>query len=304
MRRIVSVLLAAAAVLVPTAPSASAGPTYAVKVFADVPAPGHPIGVVVQNGRVVVSTSAGAFIHPNTQSERVFTFDMRGRPQHTALMDEGPISTMGLAGMAFDGRNRLYVLDMNSSITRYAPDGSARVWSSAPFPYAAGSYWACMWTDVDFDRRGNAYVPDSIGTSETRIWRITPGGAPSVWFSEKTPLSGGPFQAQIDARGKYLYFARVAKHELDLNHTSTISPDRIPNIYRCVDVSGRAFGLRSRHENTCAIWGYWNGLACPLFHPRCAGGFGVRHRRDDDNRRRRLAGDAVVSPHGRSPSGL
>ena len=207
------IAFAAATVLTVMAPAASAAPSYSVRVWARVPAPGHANGIVVGNGRVVASTDAGSPIHPNTQGERVFTFDTRGRLTHAAFVDEGPVSMMGLAGMAFDGRGRLYVVDMNNVVTRYARDGSKRAWASAPMPYTAGMYWTCMWTDIDFDAHGNAYIPDSIASNPLRIWRITPDGTVSIWYEETAPMNGGPFQAQIDATGRYLYFVRVVQSD-------------------------------------------------------------------------------------------
>ena len=48
--------------------------------FASAPAPGHPFGIAVGDGRVYVSTSAGDFFagHLNSDDERVFTYDEDG----------------------------------------------------------------------------------------------------------------------------------------------------------------------------------------------------------------------------------
>ena len=65
----------------------AAGPAArdAVSVFASAPAPGHPFGIAVGDGRVYVSTSAGDFFadpehggHLNSDDERVFTYDEDG----------------------------------------------------------------------------------------------------------------------------------------------------------------------------------------------------------------------------------
>src|SRR5262245_30920806 len=57
----------------------------AVSVFATAPAPGHPFGIAVGDGRVYVSTSAGDFFADpanggfhNSDDERVFTYDDDG----------------------------------------------------------------------------------------------------------------------------------------------------------------------------------------------------------------------------------
>lgn len=41
-----------------------------VTVFANVTSPAHPTGIVVHDGRVIVSTSAGSPFHSNTLGER------------------------------------------------------------------------------------------------------------------------------------------------------------------------------------------------------------------------------------------
>ena len=89
LRRLV-VIGAVAAVLgagiAPTSAVAAKGPRIGpVRVFASVPAPGHPFGIAVDDGRVYVSTSAGDFFadpanggHRNSDGERVFTYDAGG----------------------------------------------------------------------------------------------------------------------------------------------------------------------------------------------------------------------------------
>jgi sugar lactone lactonase YvrE len=72
-----------------------------------------------------------------------------------------------------------------------------------------------MWNDIDFAADGTAYVTD--GFPAGRIWRITPDGKPALWFNDTRLSFAGPFQAQIDAAGKYLYFSAVA----------SASPDRV-----------------------------------------------------------------------------
>jgi len=204
-------LLAAIAVPVHAGADEPSSASPAVSVFADVPAPGHPWGIIVHDDHVIVSTSAGGAARVNTQGERIFTFDTSGSLQRTTVVDEGPASNMGLAGMAFDGDGRLYVADMNGLIRRYGPGDSSEVWASSPLPYSAGSWWTSMWNDIDFDGAGNAYVTDGGAGA---IWRIAPDGTrtPQMWFSDSR-LAGvggtGPFLAQIDPSGKYFYFMQA-----------------------------------------------------------------------------------------------
>ena len=76
----------------------------AVSVFASAPAPGHPFGIAVGDGRVYVSTSAGDFFadpanggHKNSDDERVFTYDEDGTlldttvHRHRRQLRHGPV---------------------------------------------------------------------------------------------------------------------------------------------------------------------------------------------------------------------
>src|SRR5262245_11531244 len=99
----------------------------AVSVFASAPAPGHPFGIAVGDGRVYVSTSAGDFFadpanggHLNSDDERVFTYTEDGVLVDTAVIDTADNSDMGLFGLALDGnpgpKHQLFVSDMNGRI--------------------------------------------------------------------------------------------------------------------------------------------------------------------------------------------
>ena len=101
----VGALLAAASV-----GAADARGGDAVSVFASAPAPGHPFGIAVGDGRVYVSTSAGDFFadpanggHKNSDDERVFTYDEDGTLLDTTVIDTADNSDMGLFGLALDG---------------------------------------------------------------------------------------------------------------------------------------------------------------------------------------------------------
>src|SRR4029453_11504522 len=96
-------------------------------VFASAPAPGHPFGIAVGDGRVYVSTSAGDFFadpehggHLNSDDERVFTYDEDGALLDTTVIDTADNSDMGLFGLALDGnpgpKHQLFVADMNGRI--------------------------------------------------------------------------------------------------------------------------------------------------------------------------------------------
>jgi hypothetical protein len=155
---------------------------------------------------VLVSTAGGAIDHVNTLGERIFSYGPAGNIENTITVDEGPASNMGLGGMAFDASNRLYVADMNGLVRRFDDAGSSDTVASAPLPYSTGSWATSMWNDIDFDEAGNAYITDGGFPAGGRIWRLTPDGTLSIWFSDPHLFFGGPFQAQVDASGRYLYF--------------------------------------------------------------------------------------------------
>ena len=231
-RRWVVVRLAAAAILAISAgpgvgsavannpPSPSIGD---VSVFASAPAPGHPFGVAVGNGRVYVSTSAGDFFadpanggHRNNDDERIYTYNMTGRLLESTTIDTMPDATMGLFGLALDGNpkpnHKLYVADMNGRILRVDLSqhrAAPEVFSEVPVDSGlAGDWMKSMWNDLAFDHAGNLYVPDD----KPRIWRVSPDGTASIWFTDPRltgyfGFAGGPLGGRIDPTGKWLYFS-------------------------------------------------------------------------------------------------
>jgi sugar lactone lactonase YvrE len=158
-----------------------------VTIFATVPTPGHPFGVLATPKAVYAATSAGSpFTIPNTAGEAVFRYPPEGgTPEATVRVQTMP--TMGLSGIAEDGQGRIYVVDMNGRILRFTPtatglDGPV-VYAAVPEPYATLGWQTSMWTNLAFDAHGNLYVPDA---SQGAIWIIPPGapGAtqPRIWL--------------------------------------------------------------------------------------------------------------------------
>ena len=92
-----------------------------------------------------------------------------------------------------------------------------KVFAQVPPPLSAGGWMASMWNDLVFDRSGNLYVPDD----KPRIWRVTPGGTPSIWFTDPRltgyfGFAGGPLGGRIDPTGKWLYFTITVSAEFPL----------------------------------------------------------------------------------------
>jgi len=175
----VGALLAAASV-----GAADARGGDSVSVFASAPAPGHPFGIAVGDGKVYVSTSAGDFFadpanggHKNSDDERVFTYDEDGTLLDTTVIDTADNSDMGLFGLALDGnpgpKHQLFVADMNGRILTIGLGknaGPPKVFSQVPASSGlAGDWMLSMWNDLSFDKTGNLYVTDD----KPRIWRVS-----------------------------------------------------------------------------------------------------------------------------------
>jgi outer membrane protein assembly factor BamB len=199
-------------------PAVAGSHVGAVSVFASAPAPGHPFGIAVGDNRVYVSTSAGDFFagHQNSDNERVFTYDEAGNLVNTVTIDTADNSDMGLFGLALDGNpkptHKLYVADMNGRILRVdlsQHPAAPEVFSQVPVNTGlAGDWMKAMWNDLVFDKSGNLYVPDD----KPRIWRVTPDGTASIWFTDPRltgyfGFAGGPLGGRIDPTGEWLYFS-------------------------------------------------------------------------------------------------
>jgi sugar lactone lactonase YvrE len=227
-------------------------------VWARVPFPGHPFGVAVDTNRVYVDTSRGDFFASQTNSagERVYAFDKEGSLQETITIPTMPDATMGLWGAALDGNrgrnHKLYVADMNGRILRVhvgQRPPTFDVFSTPPPPFNTGDWHTTMWNDLVFDRHGNLFMTDD----KPRLWKITPDGAASVYFTDDRLLgqfhfAGGPLGGRIDPTGEWLYFSitisaqfpgdalvyrlRLVDHpgpsDLELVHRFAAEPGQVP----------------------------------------------------------------------------
>jgi outer membrane protein assembly factor BamB len=184
-------------------------------IFATLPYPGHLFGVAVDSDRIYISTSRGDFFanQTNSDGERVFALDLDGRLLDTTSIATMPDATMGLWGVALDGNHgkdhKLYVADMNGRILRVGLDkkaGPAEVFATPPAGFEGG-WMTTMWNDLVFDTHGNLFMTDD----KPRIWRVTPDGQASVWFTDPAILgafgiAGGPLGGRIDPTGQWFYF--------------------------------------------------------------------------------------------------
>lgn len=183
-------VVASLAALGPILP-ANAGPAKTIgqtTVFARVPHPGQPTGILIHGDTVYVS-GAGFLTEP-VDDWAVWAFDRRsGRPkadETRRLARHMPVSFMGLTGMAKDAEDRLYVVDMNGRILRTAAgQRSWEVYAAVPTHglWPAGT----MPLDMVFDDDGNAFVTD---TNFPGIWRVSPGGDKvDLWFTDPRLLA-------------------------------------------------------------------------------------------------------------------
>jgi sugar lactone lactonase YvrE len=218
--------------------TAASTPSDRVTVFASAPAPGHPFGIAVGDGRVYVSTSAGDFFadpanggHRNSDDERILTYDEDGTLLDTTVIDTMEDATMGLFGLALDGnpgpRHQLFVADMNGRILTVGlgqHGGPPKVFSQVPADSGlAGDWMLSMWNDLAFDRAGNLYVPDD----KPRIWRVSPDGTAHIWFTDPRltglfGFAGGPLGGRIDPTGQWLYISITLAAEFAPSPDSTI----------------------------------------------------------------------------------
>lgn len=190
--------------LLPGPGRASDRPIGDTRVFAAVPDPGQPAGIVMGRGNVYVTT-LGVAHHPLTDP-KIFAFglgDAGLRSSHTVPRDMA-VGAMALYGAALDRRGCLYIVDMNGRIIRLDPRTAAQE-TYAHFPAAVGGL-TTMPFDLVFDAAGNAYVTDQ---NLAGIWKVGPGGSPvELWFQDARLASyvTGTAGITLDPAGTNLYF--------------------------------------------------------------------------------------------------
>jgi sugar lactone lactonase YvrE len=197
--------------VVPAVAQASSPP---IGVFATVPYPGNPGGLVVNGRTLYADTSAANFDRPFDGKDDIFAYDLRTgqllteRPNPIAVIRQEPVAAMGLAGMALDAEGRIYVADMNGRVLRVDPrTGAQEVY--ATFPTSTYTSLTDMPTFLAFTGDGSLYVGEAAGPPV--IWRVPPGGGEAqAWFTD--PRLSGTWGASVlglavDPSGQELYFA-------------------------------------------------------------------------------------------------
>lgn len=220
--RVALVLLA----LLLAAPAfAGAGGGGAITVFADVPDPGFPEGLVVVGDKVWTSTPASLTFGVGVGPSTLFAFDRAtGALAQSIVVPEDPNAQRGLVGIAVDAQGRLYVPNVQAGLGVMrvdASEGRVEVYSPIPDipPCVLGALApaiVCSPTLADkpafpndpvFDADGNLYVSDVF---QATIWRIPPGGgAPTPWL-QSAMFDGIPMGAnglRISPDGARLFIA-------------------------------------------------------------------------------------------------
>jgi sugar lactone lactonase YvrE len=197
------------------------------KVWADVPEPGNPEGIVLQKGTIYVGTHTQASGNSSEGPSQIFKFDLTGKKLGSVEV-RGQITdeTHGITQMAFDRKGRLYVLDRNPArILRFSPSlKRQRTYARFPdFPtcQSAEENDPCSPTENDalpfpdyivFDKSGTAYVTD---LESALIYRVQPGGGKAtIWFADpRLDSVFGPNGIELDPTRTKFYFAMTGSVE-------------------------------------------------------------------------------------------
>lgn len=188
----------------PTAATAQQGPLD-LRVFAPVPAPGQPEGLVVAPDGDVYATSFNNGKGDASRPGTIFRFAPDGilRRTYAITGEDMTAGLQGAGGIAFDANGLMYVVDGRPArvLTIDPATGTQRTYSdfrSLPSCPSTGSDGSCTAAPTTsdpkpvsllFDAHGTLYVSD---LQQAAIWRIAPGGGrPSVWFTD--PRLAGPF---------------------------------------------------------------------------------------------------------------
>ncbi len=171
-----------------------------VRVLAQVPQPGFPEGIAVENGRAYVAGPAHFGTSGNFHRSPIWVFDTGSGALVDKIVVQGEDVTMEHANscVAFDGLGRLYTLNTQLGVVRFNTATHAQAVYSPPVPDLP----ACNTTinplrpcaptlantppltnDLVFDPAGNLYITDSM---QATIWKVPPGGGPAtIWFQDK-----------------------------------------------------------------------------------------------------------------------
>ena len=190
------------------------------RLFARVPRPGTPEGIVVRDGVVYVGTHAGFAPNAGDQPSKLFRYKL----DDGALLGDITVAgqnlraTHGVLALAFGPDGRLYAVDRNPprllAFDLSTSPPAQETYTTIPTLDACRST-PCTPGTLDqppvpdglaFDRVGRAYVTD---VDNGTIFRVAPGGgAAEIWFQDAR-IDGvvGPNGITLDPTGTRLFFA-------------------------------------------------------------------------------------------------
>jgi sugar lactone lactonase YvrE len=195
-----------------------------VRLFARVPSPGQPEGIVVAHDGTVY---AGTDTRPlpdrpdGTPPSKIFAFSPTGALlRDYTIQGENLGGFYGLFGLALDGDGVLYAVehDPPEIIALDPRTGAQRVYATfpdVPACRAVGRTTDCSDTAADqkpfpnfavFAPDGTMYVTDTV---QALIWRVPRGGGQAkVWLTDAgfEGIPFGPDGAQFEADGRTLVF--------------------------------------------------------------------------------------------------
>jgi sugar lactone lactonase YvrE len=177
------------------------------QLFARVPFPGYPEGIVVHEGVVYVSGPASFGI---SSPSAIFAYDLHsGALINTITIQNqnGPVKA--LSCIAVDDNDNLYALDESQGVLKInLHNGQQSVYAAPFYPVFQSAYnppAPMLQNDLAFDKKGYLYITDSF---QATIWRVAPGGgAPQVWF-QGAAIDGpfGPNGVRVSPDGDRLFF--------------------------------------------------------------------------------------------------
>lgn len=261
---------------------ATSGVAHAERAFGDVTVlatvpnpPGAPEGLAVRNNRVYVAGPAKTGTILGGPS-KVLQFDA-GSGQLLATwptQGENILGEHANSCLAFDGHERLYVLNTQIGMYRIDVTTGAQSSYSTPFPdlpacgpLVTGSCsptpldMPALPNDVAFAANGDAYVTDSF---QATIWRVPAGGGtPQVWFQDPRLASVyiGVNGVRVDPSGTQLFvtvttdlLARSFVYRLPLVAAPTAADMTVFHAFAPGDsADGIAFGATGKLYVTLAL---------------------------------------------------
>ena len=227
LRRLVAIGAIAAVLaagIAPTSAAAAKGPRIGpVRVFACAPAPGHPFGIAVGDGRVYVSTSAGDFFAdpangghrtPTTSGSSPTTRAASSSTRRSSTRPTTPTWACSVSPSTAtpDRSTQLYVADMNGRILRSAwARTPVRPRSSRRFPRTRGSPATgcsrCGTTSSSTRPATSTCPTTSRGSGGSARTAPRRSGSPIPRLTGLFGFAGGPLGGRIDPTGQWLYIS-------------------------------------------------------------------------------------------------